>query len=262
MYESAHTGKISKKTKLWFALLNLISKSKPMLYSFQGALPHLPLPSIDETLKKHLETMKPITTEKEYNELVDLSEKFRKGIGRRLQRYLIIKSWLSTNYVTDWWEEFVYLRQRSPIMINSNYYGMDTLNLHLTTNQAARAANVTWAACRFRRMIERQEVSPFAIAPKTKVPFCTMQYQRMFNSCRIPGEETDTFRHWDDIKHIAVLCQGCWFKVPVHNGKRLLEPAELQPIFEEILKSDLTPSPGEEKLAVFTAGNRISYCIF
>ena len=261
MYEDAHTGKISLTTKLWFQILHIISRSRPMLHSFQGALPHLPLPSLDDTLKRHLLSMKPITTEKEYAELEDLSEKFKKGIGRRLQRYLIIKSWLSTNYVTDWWEEFVYLRQRSPIMINSNYYGFDTLNLHLTDNQAARAANVTWAACRFRRMIERQEVSPFSIAPKTKVPFCTMQYQRMFNSCRIPGEETDTLRHYDDVKHVAVYCKGCWFKVPVHNGKRLLEPAELQSIFEEILKGDLTPAPGEEKIAAFTAGERTHWAV-
>ena len=89
-------------------------------------------------------------------------------------------------------------------MINSNYYGFDTLNLHPTFNQAARAGrmsvviiienvflfilgNLVWAACKFRRLIERQEVSPFAIAPKTKVPFCTMQYQRLFNACRVPG---------------------------------------------------------------------------
>lgn len=28
--------------------------------------------------------------------------------------------------VSDWWEEYIYLRGRSPIMVNSNYYGMVT----------------------------------------------------------------------------------------------------------------------------------------
>lgn len=91
---------------------------------------------------------------------MELSEKFRRGLGSRLQRYLYIKSHLSINYVTDWWEEFVYLRQRSPLMINSNYYGFDTINHIVTTNQAARAANLTNAALLFRRKVERQEVSP------------------------------------------------------------------------------------------------------
>ena len=104
--------------------------------------------------------MRPLMNDDEYNELVEFTEKFRKGIGRRLQRYLVIKSWLSINYVTDWWFEFVYLRQRSPLMINSNYYGFGTLSYVSTTNQAARAANVTWAALLFRRKIDRQEVTP------------------------------------------------------------------------------------------------------
>lgn len=125
---------------------------------------------------QHLRSIRSITTDDEYAEMVHLTENFRRGLGRRLQRYLYIKSFLSINYVcfifqfnkfninflqvTDWWEEFVYLRGRSPIMINSNYYGFDTLNENPTKNQAARAANITWGALLFRRLIERQEVSP------------------------------------------------------------------------------------------------------
>lgn len=26
--------------------------------------------------------------------------------------------------VSDWWEEYIYLRGRSPIMVNSNFYAM------------------------------------------------------------------------------------------------------------------------------------------
>ena len=39
-----------------------------------------------------------------------------------MQRYLLLKSWWTSNYVTDWWEQYVYLYGRSSIMINSNYY--------------------------------------------------------------------------------------------------------------------------------------------
>ncbi|VDO42605.1 unnamed protein product, partial [Haemonchus placei] len=255
MYESV--GKpISMPTKLWLGVLKLMSKSGPLLHSYQGSLPHLPLPSLNETLEKHLLSMRPILNDEEFAELEHLSEVFRKGLGRRLQRYLKLKSWLSTNYVTDWWEEFVYMRQRSPIMINSNYYGFDTLNEHPTTRQGARAANITYCALQFRRLIERQEISPFSISPRSKVPFCTMQYERLFNSCRVPGEECDQFRHWDDAKHVAVYNRGYWFKVVVHNGKRHLSASELQVQFDAILNQELDPHPPEEKLAVLTAGER------
>ncbi|KHN72585.1 Carnitine O-palmitoyltransferase 1, liver isoform [Toxocara canis] len=261
LYEDPVAKEISTPSKLWLAVLHFISKSDPMLHSFQGALPHLPLPSLQETLQKHLRSMRPICTDEEYDELVELTDKFHKGIGRRLQRYLVIKWILSINYITDWWEEFVYLRQRSPIMINSNYYGFDTLRHHPTNSQSARAANITYAALTFRRMVERQEVKPFAISPRTKVPFCTMQYERLFNSCRIPGEETDQFLHWDDAKHIAVLCKGCWFKLSIHTGKRLFEPCELQLAFQSILEGELTPSAGEESLAALTAGERTPWAV-
>ncbi|CAJ0605158.1 unnamed protein product [Cylicocyclus nassatus] len=255
MYEQP--GKpISTPTKLWLGVLKLMSKSGPMMHSYQGALPHLPLPSLNDTIEKHLLSMRPILNDEEFEELEHLSEVFRKGLGRRLQRYLQLKSWLSTNYVTDWWEEFVYMRQRSPIMINSNYYGFDTLNEHPTHNQAARAANVTYTALLFRRQVERQEVTPFSVSPRTKVPFCTMQYERLFNSCRVPGEEVDKFLHWDDARHVAVYYKGCWFKVIVHNGKRLLEACELQHQYEAILMQDIEPEPAERHLAVLTAGER------
>lgn len=78
----------------------------------------------------------------------------------------------------------------------------------------------------------------------------------MMNSVRIPGEETDKIVHFDDSRHVAVYCKGCWYKVPIHNGTRVLKPAELQPIYEEIINSNHIPAPGEEKLAIFTAGER------
>ncbi|VDD93929.1 unnamed protein product [Enterobius vermicularis] len=261
MYESPHAKSISAASKLWLGALHMISKCGPMLHSFQGALPHLPLPGLEDTLRKHLETMRPICSDEEYSELVVLTDKFRLGIGRRLQRYLLIKRILSVNYVTDWWEEFVYLRQRSPIMINSNYYGFDALRAQSSMQQSARAANLVWIAFQFRRMVERQEITPFSLSPRQKVPFCTIQYERIFNSCRVPGEETDRFCHWDDARHIAVLYKGCYFRLPVYTGKRLLCPAELQKAFEAILNGDFTPAPGEEDLAALTAGDRTPWAI-
>lgn len=31
---------------------------------------------------------------------------------------------IPTGQVSDWWEEYIYLRGRGPIMVNSNYYAM------------------------------------------------------------------------------------------------------------------------------------------
>ena len=54
MYEARGRGTtISLKTKLWYYLVKLLSGwRKPMLYSFQGSLPRLPLPTVEDTMKR------------------------------------------------------------------------------------------------------------------------------------------------------------------------------------------------------------------
>lgn len=95
-----------------------------------------------------------------YSRMERLANEFQNGIGTKLQRYLILKSWWSTNYVSDWWEEYVYLRGRSPLMVNSNFYGIDAILAFPTALQAARAASAINSCLRYRRLIERQELEP------------------------------------------------------------------------------------------------------
>ena len=74
---------------------------------------------------RHLRTMRPLLKDKEYDELVELTAEFETSIASRLQRYLWLKWIWSDNYVSDWWEEYVYLSSRTPLMINSNYIASD-----------------------------------------------------------------------------------------------------------------------------------------
>lgn len=95
--------------------------------------------------------------------MVKLAKEFEDTLGSKLQRYLLLKSWWSTNYVSDWWEEYVYLRGRSPLMINSNFYGIEAIYLKQTSVQSARAANISYLLLLFRRRVERQELEPVSI---------------------------------------------------------------------------------------------------
>jgi hypothetical protein len=65
--------------------------------------------------------------------------------GPRLQLYLWLKWCFSTNYISNWWETYVYLRSRGSIMIDSNYYCIDApLGDSPTSNREARAAVVLY----------------------------------------------------------------------------------------------------------------------
>ena len=70
---------------------------------------------------------------------------------------------------------------------------------------------------------------------------------------------SDSIKHWNDSRHIAVYHQGRWFKVFCYKNAQLLKPKDLEKVFEDILKDTSAPSKGEEQLASLTAGSRISW---
>ncbi|XP_076265090.1 carnitine O-palmitoyltransferase whd isoform X1 [Rhynchophorus ferrugineus] len=256
IYESPVKGsKPSLATKIWATFVKAVgSWNTPKLYSYQSSLPRLPLPSLNETMTRYLKSVRPLLDDETFNKMEKLADEFEKGIGRKLQFYIWLKSWWSTNYVSDWWEEYVYLRGRYPLMINSNFYGIDAIMLHPTTNQAARAASIINSLLRFRRLLDRQELDPILL--QDMVPLCNWQYERIFNTTRIPGDEADKIMHFSDSNHITVYHKGRYFKVIIHHKGRILLPAEIQMQIEQILKDTSEPQPGEEKLAALTAGLR------
>ncbi|XP_066590701.1 carnitine O-palmitoyltransferase 1, liver isoform isoform X2 [Prorops nasuta] len=256
MYEERGRGKkTSRATFIWAKLVKLLSGwNTPMLYSFQGSLPRLPLPKVEDTMSRYLRSVRSLLDDENYTRMERLANEFQNGIGKKLQRYLVLKSWWSTNYVSDWWEEYVYLRGRSPIMVNSNFYGIDAIMMHPTKVQASRAASVIYSCLQYRRLIERQELEPILV--QGLIPLCSWQYERVFNTTRVPGIETDKIVHYQDSKHIVVYHKGRYYKVLIYHKNRILQPCEIEVQMEQILSDDSIPARGEEKLAALTAGER------
>uniref|UniRef100_A0A8C2WGY8 carnitine O-palmitoyltransferase n=1 Tax=Cyclopterus lumpus TaxID=8103 RepID=A0A8C2WGY8_CYCLU len=251
-------GKMSNTTKVWVALVRIFSGRKPLLYSYQGSLPNLPVPAIKDTVKRHLESVRPLMDDAEYERMTKLSAEFESSLGKRLHWYLKLKALWATNYVSDWWEEYVYLRGRSPIMVNSNYYGMDFMYVTPTPIQAARAGNSLHAYFLYRRKLNKEELKPTRI-PGTLIPLCSAQCERVFNTTRIPGEETDTVQHWQDSDYIAVYHSGRYFRLRMYHAGRLLSPREIEFQIQKILDDPSPPSKGEAKLGALTAGDRIPW---
>ncbi|XP_053213840.1 carnitine O-palmitoyltransferase 1, liver isoform-like [Panonychus citri] len=257
MYESHGSGP-SLSSSIWVFLMKMLTIKRPLLYSYQGALPRLPLPSVGETIDRYLRSIQALCDDDEdYQRKTKLAYEFRDGIARKLQKYLIFKSWWASNYVSDWWEEYVYLRSRSPLMINSNFYGIDTLFETPTSSQTSRAANLVYSCLIFRRLIDRQELKPIML--QGLVPLCSWQYERLFNTTRLPGIETDKLVHYSDSQHIVVLSKGKYYKVNIYFKGRLLLPREIESILDKIVADDSPALRGEEHLSVVTAVDRVSW---
>ncbi|XP_052016319.1 carnitine O-palmitoyltransferase 1, muscle isoform [Apodemus sylvaticus] len=250
-------SKTSHATKIWAICVRLLSSRRPMLYSFQTSLPKLPVPSVPATVHRYLDSVRPLLDDEAYYRMETLAKEFQDKTAPRLQKYLVLKSWWATNYVSDWWEEYVYLRSRSPLMVNSNYYAMDFVLIKNTNIQAARLGNAVHAMIMYRRKLDREEIKP--VMALGMVPMCSFQMERMFNTTRIPGKETDLLQHLSESRHVAVYHKGRFFKVWLYEGSRLLKPRDLEMQFQRILDDPSPPQPGEEKLAALTAGGRVEW---
>jgi len=101
MYEK----KVSTTTMIWGALLKgfFFGQRSPLTYSFQSALPRLPVPTLKDTITGYLRTVKPLLSACEYAKTEDDAAVFLASSGaRKCQAILVLKSWLTGNYISDW----------------------------------------------------------------------------------------------------------------------------------------------------------------
>ncbi|XP_066230123.1 palmitoyl thioesterase CPT1C isoform X1 [Saccopteryx leptura] len=247
-------GAMSSPTKTWLALVRIFSGRHPMLFSYQRSLPRQPVPSVQDTVRKYLESVRPVLSDEDFDWMATLAQEFLRLQASVLQWYLRLKSWWASNYVSDWWEEFVYLRSRNSLMVNSNYYMMDFLYVTPTPVQAARAGNAVHALLLYRYRLNRQEILPTLLMGMR--PLCSAQYERIFNTTRIPGVQKDHIRHLRDSRHVAVFHRGRFFRVGTHSQSGLLSPRALEQQFQRILDDPSPACPHEEHLAALTAAPR------
>eukprot|EP00055_Hartaetosiga_balthica_P010121 m.42209 g.42209 ORF g.42209 m.42209 type:complete len:789 (+) comp7043_c0_seq1:74-2440(+) len=252
-------------TRTWLLLVNLLEGfGTPMTYSFQGVLPNLPVPSLKKTCARYLESAKPLLDEAEYAFMENLAKDFQEKEGILLQLVLLVKSWIVPNYVSDWWETFVYLCSRESIMINSNYYIMDAYKWIPTPNPIARAANLIFQIVQYQKELENEALPPLMV--NNTIPLCMSQYERSFGTSRIPHIGQDVIQHIPKSKHVAVLYKGHFFifhlvgdkgesLTALHYERQLEKIAKMA---EEVGEPEFT----EKHLSAMTAANRDKWASF
>lgn len=100
MYQE-HGKPVGLVTQSWGAVLRMLIGRNPSLYSYQNVLPTLPLPTLDETLRRYLRSVRPLYDDEEYHRMEVLAEEFTQTVANKLQRYLWLKWLISTNYVNN-----------------------------------------------------------------------------------------------------------------------------------------------------------------
>jgi len=227
--------------KLWGVLVRSLAGGQSLgTLAFQSALPVLPLPWLARTVEQTLESLEPALVDQPValENVRRAAASFLAREGPRLQRWLWLRHLTNRNYVTPWWEQYVYLEGRGPLVINSNYFVVDAFLAQPTTDQVFRAANVVFHMLAFEDAIADETLPPSLL--RETVPLDMSQYSRMFGTTRIPGVERDTLQTTRRSGWIVVTRRGRFFKLltrHVGSGRRLSQAElahQLRVITEEV----------------------------
>ncbi|RKP35238.1 acyltransferase ChoActase/COT/CPT [Dimargaris cristalligena] len=242
-------------------------KSPRPLYQHQGELPHLPVPSLDETGRKYIQTIQPFLSQPEFAKSRQVVEQFiASPEGQVLQKRLLARAQQPgmPNWLADWWNDIAYLRVRDPVVIFVSYFYAFVDDV-ARSRPAQRAADIAFAAQMFREQVVNETLSPEAIR---KQPLCMASYKNMFNTCRIPAPNVDYLRNYSPShnEHIAVVRRNQFYTIPTlhtnaDGSRRPLTLAEWETQFQRIIdQSKPTPSAGTTPaLGVLTSQNRDSW---
>lgn len=245
---------------VWALIIRIISGRRPSLLSYQRSLPRMSVPPVRTTVRKLLESVKPVLDKEEYQKMELEAKEFLSTFGSKLNWVLYLKSWWAPNYHTDWWEKYVYLMGREPLSVNSNYYICSQISWIPTTRQTSRAAGITSLIIAFKDLLDSEELEPLVI--RNTIPLCMNQYQRMFSTARIPRTDGDILRSHSGARHIAVYARGHYYKVYIDDANGLrLNCLDWESVFDWILKDaeSWSSSEAELRLASLTASDRTTW---
>ena len=122
---------------------------------FQDSLPRLPLPALEDTLRRMLYSAEPLCTKDELDEANRLAAAFEHYEGPGLQAALEDRDRREySSFISKPWFE-LYLRDRRPVLLNHNpaliFADEEGAGRSGPGSQVGRAARLIHAACTFER---------------------------------------------------------------------------------------------------------------
>lgn len=254
---------------------------------FQLSLPRLPIPKLEQTCERYLTALKPILNNDEnaFNQTRQFVEDFRSGDGKRLDDQLREQNKLNphTSYISKSWFE-MYLKSRLPLVLNFNFFLVFTED-EKPLKPAARMTNYIISSVRFKNSLRANWLDPevyhlfpkktdndrfrkylrfvpkrisfYGAALQKAYPLDMSQYDRLFNSTRIPKPDCDILvTKSNNIRHIIVIKNGHYYKVNVLDKTGGLYPAEKIGATMKYLCEELREEKNPYPLGYFTADKR------
>lgn len=234
----------------------------PLLAS-QDSLPSLPVPPLEQTLKKYLQTTKPHQTpsslaQTEAAVKAALPGGKESAIFETLQKRLQDRAASPEsegNWLASWWNTAAYMAYRDPVVPYVSYFYAHKDDKHRRTG-TKRAGALLKAMLHFRKLVESEQLAP----EKTKAgPLCSASYPWMFNASRIPVEgEDEAIKYPADMNnHLVVVRGGKFYEFDLVDKKgNELSASEIEAQLEKILADPSAANADPLPVGALTSDNR------
>lgn len=252
---------------------------------YQKSLPRLPIPKLEDTIKRYLAAQRPLLDDDQFTATEKLAQDFQNSVGKQLHEELVAqdKNNKHTSYISGPWFD-MYLSARDSVVLNFNPFMSFNPDPKTEYNdQLVRATNMVCSAVRFMKTLRAGILEPevFHLNPAKSdtdsfknlirwvpsslswygaymvnaYPLDMSQYFRLFNSTRIPKRGRDELFTDEKGRHLLVMRKGNMYVFDiVDRDGNLVKPAEIQSHLKYIL-ADPTPVPAFP-LGVLTSENR------
>eukprot|EP00298_Acanthocystis_sp_HF-20_P013906 c20556_g2_i1.p1 GENE.c20556_g2_i1~~c20556_g2_i1.p1 ORF type:complete len:719 (+),score=321.10 c20556_g2_i1:24-2159(+) len=170
----------------------------------QEELPKLPVPKLEDTLKRYYDRLVPLMSQEEAEKQKKIVDKFMKNEAPILHEALLEYNKTRESYVAAFWNDS-YLTPISTVVLNLNpFFVLADDPTPERGNQIFRAASLVFSALKFVCSLRSGTLANDMAKDK---PLCMSQYHNLFGSSRIAGVEKDKFVVFppNEATHIVVI---------------------------------------------------------
>lgn len=235
----------------------VVTGDEEKTFQYQNSLPSLPVPHLNETLRRYLDSVRPHVTDGEYRQTEELCRQFEAGDGKELHEKLLQKVKRERNWLEYWWEQGGYMEVRLPAplmnMTGPGPYVFDIWKPKMGT-QIFRAAMMVYFTVRYWQFVKSEKIRPLRDG-RRKLQ-CMLQFRRMFNTCKVPGVHADRLLYYFQTEtegpvpsYIVVMYKGHFFTLECLDGEgnSLTIPefeSQLQNIYDRVNRMGAAPALG------------------
>jgi carnitine O-palmitoyltransferase 2 len=258
---------------------------------FQRSLPRLPIPSLDKTCQRYLDSQRTLLDNEAFVRTEAIVKKFQCGEGVNLDAILRQndKANKCTSYISDPWFD-MYLKDRRPVAFTHNpgIALVDDPRPEFSRDTAMRAANLLISALRFHRSLKQNILYPdvFHMRPQKTAndnfwnrvrwmpgmiatplaylfqafPLDMSQFSNLLQSTRIPMTNgRDAIQRFPaDTRHVVILHMGAFYTFDVYDESgNIKDPAYYLASIRAILALPRSQKSGD--IGALTSTDRDSW---